>query len=163
MAWRDLYEYWLSHHRDGHPPRRADLDPPTQIPRLAPNLMMFDIVDGYFRSRLIGSEIVRRAGHDNTGQRLDPYTIPERGIPAFVILLQRVVDECEPILYSVERDSQSTFGATGILLPLAGKSGKIDMILGGLFYETSRTHPPPADWVPGTLTALSLPDMLAAK
>ncbi len=162
MAWRDLYFYWQARQRDGRPPSRADLDPPTQIPRLAPNLMLFDIVDGYFRSRLIGSEITRRAGSDNTGQRLDPRVLEERGIPAFVVLLQQVVDTREPVLYSVERDSQSAFGATGLLLPLSGADGAIDMILGGMFYESSRTNPPPVDWVPGTLTQLSLPDMLDA-
>jgi len=34
---------------DGRPPRRADLDPPLQIPRLLPNLMLIDAVDGHFR------------------------------------------------------------------------------------------------------------------
>lgn len=163
MAWHDLYFYWLARQHDGRPPSRTDLDPPTQIPRLAPYLMMFDKVDGYFRPRLIGSEITRRAGRDNTGQLLDPQILEERGIPAFVILLQRVVDTREPVLYSVERDTQSAFGATGLLLPLAGPSGNIDMILGGMFYETSRTNQPSVDWVPGTLTQLSLRDMLDAK
>ncbi len=124
---------------------------------------MFDIVDGFFRSRLIGSDITRRAGRDNTGQRLDPRVLEERGIPAFVLLLQRVVDTRRPILYSVERDSQSEFGATGLLLPLSGANGTIDMILGGMFYEANRINQPSANWVPGTLTQLSLEDMLAAK
>jgi len=37
------------------------------------------------------------------------------------------------------------------------------MILGGLFYDTSRTRQLSADWTPGTLTELSLEDMLGAQ
>ena len=32
MAWRDLYFYWRDRHVDGHPPGRADIDPPIDGP-----------------------------------------------------------------------------------------------------------------------------------
>ena len=163
MAWRELYGYWHGLQREGRPPSRADLDPPLQIPRLLPNLMLIDAVDGHFRMRLVGSEVVRRAGRDPTGLRLDPLVITERGIPAFVGFLEKTVETRRPVIYSVERGDQTAFGAIGLLLPLSGPNHEIPMILGGLFYETSRIRQLNADWTPGTLTELSLTDMLAAQ
>jgi hypothetical protein len=163
MAWRDLYSYWQGLQSDGRPPCRADLDPPLQIPRLLPNLMLIDAIDGHFQMRLVGSEVSRRAGRDPTGLRLDPLVITDRGVPAFVVFLQKTVDTRCPVLYSVEPGSQTAFGATGLLLPLSGPNHEITMILGGLFYDTSRTRQLGADWTPGTLTELSLADMLSAQ
>jgi hypothetical protein len=163
MTWTDLYSYWQSRQSDGRPPRRADLDPPLQIPRLLPNLMLIDAVDGHFRMRLVGSEITRRAGRNTTGLRLDPQVIPERGVPAFVLFLQKAVETRCPVIYLVEKDSQSAFGATGLLLPLSGQNNDITMILGGLFFETSRDRELSANWTPGTLTELSLADMLGTQ
>jgi hypothetical protein len=34
--WRELYDYWLSRHMDGRPPSRDTLDPPIDLPHLAP-------------------------------------------------------------------------------------------------------------------------------
>ena len=49
MAWRELYSYWRGRHIEGRPPRRADIDPPIDIPKLLPNLIIFDCVGGHFR------------------------------------------------------------------------------------------------------------------
>jgi hypothetical protein len=46
---------------------------------------------------------------------------------------------------------------------VSGQNNEITMILGGLFYETSRIRELSADWTPGTLTELSLADMLGAQ
>jgi hypothetical protein len=163
MAWRELYSYWRGRQSEGRPPSRADLDPPLQIPRLLPNLMLIDATDGHFQMRLVGSEVARRAGPDPTGLTLDPRVITERGIPAFVGFLEKAVETRQPVIYSVERGDQTAFGAIGLLLPLSGTTHEIPMILGGLFYETSRIRQPNADWTPGTLTELSLADMLDAQ
>jgi hypothetical protein len=163
MAWRELYNYWQGVQNEGRPPHRADIDPPLQIPRLLPNLMLIDAVDGYFQMRLVGSEVSRRAGRDPTGLRLDPRVITDRGIPAFVGFLRKTVETRRPVIYSVERGEQTAFGAIGLLLPLSGPNHEITMILGGLFYDTSRTRQLSADWTPGTLTELSLEDMLGAQ
>ena len=70
LAWRDLYFYWRDRHVDGRPPSRADIDPPLDVPKLLPNLIIYDRVDGDFRVRLAGSEVVRRGGRDATGRKL---------------------------------------------------------------------------------------------
>jgi hypothetical protein len=161
MAWRDLYSYWRDGHRDGLPPSRADLDPPLQIPELLPNLFLMELTGTHFRVRLVGSDIVSRAGRDNTGQILDPKATPARAIPAFTILLRRVADTCTPLLYSAGRGTLTNFGAIGILLPLVDRTRKIEMVMGGLFYETEAARAQNDYWEPGALTELSLTEMLA--
>jgi hypothetical protein len=163
MAWRDLYSYWQGLKIDGRLPSRADIDPPLRIPRLLPNLMLIDTIGGHFRMRLVGSEVARRAGRDQTGLRLDPLVLTERGIPTFVGFLQKTVETRQPVIYAVERGDRTAFGAIGLLLPLSGPNHDIPMILGGLFYETSRIRTLSADWTPGTLTELALGDMLDAQ
>jgi hypothetical protein len=160
MAWRDLYIYWCDRHVDGHPPARADIDPPVQIPKLLPNIMLVDFVGGRFRMRLAGSELIRRRGHDNTGQAIDPDTMPDRGMPTFVVFLERVVETRAPVIYSISRSDVTAFGAIGLLLPLVDGAGEVEMILGGVFYEANRVSGLHDLWVPGALTQLSLSELL---
>jgi len=159
MAWRELYSYWRGCHVDGVAPGRADIDPPMDIPKLLPNIIIFDRVDGHFRIRLAGSEVVRRAGRDATGMILDREMMDYHGISTLIGFLGRVVATGEPVIYSVARGNDTAFGAIGILLPLAGADAKPDMVLGGVFYRSTRTGGS-EPWRPGALAELSLPDML---
>ena len=160
MAWRELYSYWRGRHADGHPPSRADIDPPIDIPKLLPNLIIFDRVDGHFRVRLAGSEVVRRGGRDATGRILDRDMVTYDGIITLIGLLERVIATGEPVIYSVARGSDTAFGAIAILLPLSGADGKPEMVLGGVFFSASRIGESSEPWTPGALTELSLPEML---
>jgi len=160
MAWRDLYLYWRDSHIDGRPPSRADIDPPFHIPKLLPNIMLVDFADGQFRMRLAGSELIRRRGNDNTGQAIDPETMPDRGMPTFAAFLKHVVETQAPIAYSVGRSDETAFGAIGILLPLVDRAGKVEMILGGVFYEANRVSGLHDVWIPGAMTELSLSELL---
>ena len=56
-AWKQLYDYWLSKHAGGRPPCRHDLDPPVDVPRLIPNIMLIDIEGETLRYRLVGTAI----------------------------------------------------------------------------------------------------------
>jgi hypothetical protein len=160
MAWRELYSYWRERHRDGAPPSRADIDPPIDIPKLLPNIIIFDRVDGHFRIRLAGSEVVRRAGRDATGLTLDKEMKDYHGIVTLLGYLGRVIETGEPVIYSVARGNDTAFGAIGMLLPLAGADGKPEMVLGGVFFRSTRIGDSSAPWTPGALTELSLPEML---
>lgn len=160
MAWRELYSYWRGRHVDGVAPSRADIDPPIDIPRLLPNIIIFDRVDGYFRIRLAGSEVVRRAGRDATGLILDKEMKDYHGIDTLLGFLGRVMATGEPIIYSVARGSDTAFGAIGILLPLVGADGKPEMVLGGVFFRSTRTGDSSEQWKPGALSELSLTEML---
>ncbi|HEX4506609.1 MAG TPA: PAS domain-containing protein [Alphaproteobacteria bacterium] len=160
MAWRELYSYWRGCHADGQLPSRADIDPPIDIPKLLPNLIIFDRIDGHFRVRLAGSEVVRRGGRDATGRTLDGDMVSYDGIVTLIGFLDRVLATGEPVIYSVARGNDTAFGAVAILLPLSSADGKPEMVLGGVFYRSTRAGESSEPWAPGALTELSLPDML---
>ncbi|MBK8160454.1 MAG: PAS domain-containing protein [Rhodospirillaceae bacterium] len=64
------FRYWNSRRQGRAAPARADLDPLIDIPRLVPNVMLFDVrhepLD--FRWRLVGSKVRQNFWHDYTGQ-----------------------------------------------------------------------------------------------
>jgi hypothetical protein len=160
MAWRDLYHYWLERHVDGRAPGRADIDPPLQVPQLLPNLILFDRVDSEFRIRLAGSEVVRRGGRDATGRTLNKDMVTYQGIITLIDFLGRVFESGTPMIYSVASSDEGAFGAIGILLPLMGADGRVEMVLGGVFYRAARMNLYSEPWTPGALAELSLPEML---
>jgi hypothetical protein len=160
MAWRDLYFYWRDRHVDSRPPGRAEIDPPLDHPQLLPNLILYDRVDGDFRVRLAGSEIVRRGGRDATGRKLIQDMATYEGMITLIEFLGRIFMTATPVIYSVARSDAGAFGAIGILMPLCAVDGTVEMVLGGVFYRQTRTGAPAEPWTPGALTELSLPHML---
>lgn len=160
VSWRDLLTYWRAKRIDGRPPSRADIDPPVEAPDLLPHLMLIDVVPEGFRLRLVGSELVRRAGVDNTGKTLDPAQMQGIGLPTFVEYLTRMKAERSPILYRASPSERSAIGATGLILPLCDKAGAVEMIIGCLFYEIDPVHDPGGAWDAGNLKELSLDDEL---
>jgi hypothetical protein len=139
MSCKDLVAYWRKNHVNGRPPSRAQIDPPSQIPELLPNLLLVDAIAEGFRMRVIGSEIVKRIGRDNTGIILKPEPGPYSHISAMMGFFQETVSKSEPVYFS-SRDGQSTAaGINGVLLPLLGEAGSVTQILGGIFYDTYRT------------------------
>ena len=160
MAWRDLYFYWRDRHVDGRPPSRADIDPPLDIPRLLPNLILYDRVDNDFRVKLAGSEVVRRGGRDATGRKLTQDMASYDGMITLIEFLGRIFETATPVIYSVARSDAGAFGAIGILMPLCAADGAVEMVMGGVFYRLTRTGAPAEPWTPGALTELSLADML---
>ena len=138
MAWRDLYAYWQAKHRDGRPPSRADVDPVFEIPRLLPNLFLLDVVDETFRFRLVGSEIVQRAGRDSTGRPIDRNLLGEQALASWLRILRTVADGQKPCLYCFDRQARTTRNALGILMPLVCAEDRTEMLMGGLFFEAAR-------------------------
>jgi hypothetical protein len=66
------HAYWLAKKGDRAMPRRADLDPPLDLPRLAPNIIVFDALHAPldFRYRLIGSLVRRHLTQDLVGKKM---------------------------------------------------------------------------------------------
>jgi hypothetical protein len=158
MTWRELYCYWRGRHIDGRPPSRADIDPPIDIPKLLANLIILDRVGAHCRIRLAGSDVVRRGGRDATGRTLEGDMMSYRRLVMLVEFLERVITTGEPVIYSVARGNDSAFAAIGILLPLT--SAEAGMVLGGVFYRTTRTGESSEPWTPGAFAELPLPHML---
>ena len=126
-------------------------------------MMLIDIEAAGFRLRLVGSELTRRAGYDSTGKILDPDHMPERGSYAFIEFLTRVTGNRTPILYSENQSAKSSVGAIGILLPLVGRAGSTEMVLGGVFYHPGTGRDVTFEREPGVVTELVLADELARE
>jgi hypothetical protein len=75
---RRLHDDWLARRRGRLLPARADFDP-VDLKYLMGKLLLVDVMHEplRFRYRLVGTELVRRAGFDLTGRTLDDYPDPE--------------------------------------------------------------------------------------
>lgn len=76
---RELFGYWQGKLAGRRMPARRDIDP-VEVPRLLPNLMLADVVDGgrRIRFRLAGTAIREIAGIELTGRYLDEIIHPGR-------------------------------------------------------------------------------------
>jgi len=66
-----LWRYWDEKRMARVMPRRRDLDPPLEIPRLLPHLLLVERADGRFRWRLAGTAVVDAYGEELTGRFID--------------------------------------------------------------------------------------------
>jgi hypothetical protein len=66
------YAYWLAGKGERALPVRGDFDPPIEIPRLVPNMIIFDVIREPldFIYRLIGTKVRTHLMHDLTGVRM---------------------------------------------------------------------------------------------
>jgi len=144
--WKTLHRYWLLKHRDGRPPSRRDLDPLIEIPALVSNLVLLDVEGDSYRYRLVGTEVVKRAGMDMTGRMIGlAITAPELR-DQWRMALDAVAAEQKPQLFLSKMPEGVTARYVTIMLPLVASSGVTEMILIGLFFDG---HVPPGKRVPG--------------
>jgi hypothetical protein len=162
MSWQLLLTYWRDKHAGSTPPARADLDPLAEITALVPNLFLIDVIRDTFKMRLVGSEIMLRAGVDQTGMIMESRTVEARGIEVWLGYLRRAVRDCTPILYGFAPGDHAAPPAIGIVVPLVN-DGIVDMLLGGLFFDpafASAEQPPLFSW---ELTELAIPADLSEQ
>jgi len=125
---KELHAIWLSKCAGRHLPRRADFDPVDLPPKLLPWITIFDVEEGRFRIRLVGTGIVEALGMDTTGRYLDelPNTdllhararwAVENAKPFYVPDLTMVWDEDRWGRYSV------------LCAPLASDGAHVDKLL----------------------------------
>ena len=141
MPWSELYAYWKSKHVDGRPPSRRSIEPIGEIPRLAPRLMLIDIVPEGYRYRLVGSEIVRRSGFDLTG-KLVGSTGHGMDIKSewYVEIDDAFRSRC-PKLLLLRIAPALKVQILMLALPLVLENGETEMLLVGAFHE-GRLEPP---------------------
>jgi hypothetical protein len=132
-----LYADWAARRRARSMPARDDFDP-LDLKYALGKLLLVDVLYRplQFRFRLIGTELVDRAGFDLTGKSLDAYPNPE-----FRALMRQhytaVVETRRP-LRSVETNlvlDGRVRRYEALLLPLAADCETVDMLLIGVVYS----------------------------
>jgi hypothetical protein len=132
--WTLLYQYWLSKHIDGRVPSRADIDPIIEIPQLVKNLILFDAKD-HFTYRLVGSEVVERHGMNMTGRQSGTSGQNPKAVAEWVAAVSYVSTELKPRLLVSRIGDNEVARNVMLLLPLADREGRIEMLLVGSFYN----------------------------
>lgn len=138
---RDIFAYWLDKRGARAMPARADIEP-MEIPRLLRHVYLLDVVAAPrdYRFRLIGTAIVERYGDDHTGKPIGE-VFPEPTLSLARRIFGTVVEERRPVRASGpvvwRRDGHVTFEC--VYLPLADNARDVNMIFGGMIYESRYT------------------------
>jgi len=150
MSCTDLLAYWRSKHANGVPPSRADLDPVSEIPKLVRGLMLVDCATEGYRFRLIGSDLVSRAGGDGTGRLVKSAPYPTAVLDRWIEFMDRAVQTREPQLTRSYLKGGGTI--LTLILPLVSANGSTEMLLGGAFPESATE----GVWQPETIERLDI-------
>jgi len=129
-----LYADWTARRRDRSIPARRDFDP-FDLKYALGKLLLVDVRYRplQFRFRLVGTELVDRAGFDLTGKTLDAYPNPE--FRASMRQRYTAVVESRRPLRSVQTDlviDGRLRRYEALLLPLASDGETVDMLMIGV-------------------------------
>lgn len=140
-----LQDYWESKRRGDLLPGRASLLP-EEIHHMLPNIIIYDVlrpeqpagIDAArpyrYRIRLMGTQVVRLSGEDNTGRYLEETVVPSNFDNVYQ-RLTRVVEQRKPQTGEsrLHKPSRDFMRFCYVDLPLASDGIVVDMILGGRF------------------------------
>ena len=140
-SWEDLYSYWRDKHVDGRPPGRADIDPPTEIPQFAANLMIIDIMPEGFQYRLVGSALRERLGGELTGKPVGSSSQSEVIRQEWKDMLALVSQDHKPRMLVAPVPAGESLSNLMLVLPLIGQTGKIECLLAGAFFRYQDFRP----------------------
>lgn len=126
---------WLAAGVDGGPPGLSFINP-VALQYLLGFLVILDVIEGRFRYRLVGSEIVAKRGADLTGRWMEEHVDPTVGQAAggSCALATRTR---RPVLqhFRYEVDGRP-HGIETLFLPVAAASGEIARILVGQAFSS---------------------------
>lgn len=135
-ALRRLLDDWQARRRGKKLPARGDFDP-VDLKYLMGKLLLVDVLREplRFRFRLIGTELVKRAGSDLTGRMLDEHPDPEfrehvRQRFAITVATRQPQSSIETRLVLDGRLRRYE----ALLLPLASDGEAVDMLMIGIVY-----------------------------
>lgn len=130
-------DYWDSKRGGRHMPARRDIDP-LEMADLLPNVVLVDVqrepLD--FRYRLIGTAIVARLGHDDTGARFSALPQQSAGSPIWEAA-SRIVGEKRPIVshFSYVGINRWVSNYRDLSMPLSEDDDHVNMIFRVLQFE----------------------------
>jgi hypothetical protein len=125
----ELYRYWQMLGRDGF---RMHPDPVRDLPQLAANLMMIDVLRDGFRYHYFGAEIAAHLA-DQTGQPVGKSTLVEQVKLGWLQLMRSVATRRTPRLIQI--DGEPGTGAHVLVLPLNHAGAPTKCILAGVFFH----------------------------
>jgi len=133
---REIFRYWLERRPPGGVPDWSSIDPRTIPHKYLPNLFLYEYVpEGRFRCKLIGTDLTRIFGRDETGRYLDEI-LDGTAATERLELFKQTVASGRPVYYrcrmTAARGERRTFSR--ILLPVSSGGGKIDQIFGMVRY-----------------------------
>jgi hypothetical protein len=143
---REIFLYWLERRPLDGVPNRRSINPKSISPKHLPNLFLYEYEpEGRFRCKLIGTDIARVLGKDETGQYLDEMLDPQTARETSN-LFEQAVSSGRPIYYRYRaltaRGERRLFSR--ILLPVSSGRGRIDQVFGMVRYG-------PVEYRPGRL------------
>jgi hypothetical protein len=147
----DLYRYWTSKRGIRRMPSRSDIDP-TDIPHLLPYVGMAEKVDGEYRYRLTGSDLVQNFEGEFTGKAIGSWRGAE---PARLEATQAVIGLIfatgHPMFATVEHETKygSQRTRSGLALPLSDDGRHVDKLIFTVLTRFRRSAIPTADWLRG--------------
>ena len=127
-------------------PSPCDFDP-AAVPLLLPHVQLIDRVEGRYRYRLVGTELVQAFGRDYTGQFPDEMFANDRG--QFICGVYDAVRETrQPMFLRSHYVStrSADFIANRLYLPLSNDGSEVNMILGVLTFDFGRLGPVAGVW-----------------
>jgi hypothetical protein len=133
--WKQLYQYWLDKHVDGHPPCRADLDPVLEIPKLLKNLILVDILPDGLVYRLVGSGLERGVGQGMSGLKPGASGKFQNVAKSWIDAIEFVRDNGKPRLLVPRFADGVRASGVAIFLPLIGPDHKTAMVMGAYFNQ----------------------------
>lgn len=138
---REILRFWLERRPGGGVPKRSSIGPAAIPPHLLPHLFLYAReMDGRFRCKLIGTELVRIFGGDQTGRRLDEL-LPPAVARQRARLFQQALDTGRPICYrglaiTISGDQRRY---ERILLPVTSSGPAADQVFGMARYGPVET------------------------
>lgn len=134
--WKELLAYWQARHLDGRPPSRQDIDPAVDLPLMAANLLIADVIPEGYRYRLVGSAVVERHKQEMTGKLAGSSHFLERVRPELLKSFDAVRDERVPrLLKTGSNEARDYATAATLVLPLVAPSGETEKLLIGVFFD----------------------------
>jgi hypothetical protein len=134
-----IHDYWIEKRGSRGAPSRADINP-VEIKSVLPDIMIWNVETGrgQYTIRLVGENIVRFVGHNNTGQSAT-VGMPDEAASTMIRVLDQVVETRAPHFRAGKafwhreknyRDFEACY------LPLSADGSNVDMILGGAVFDT---------------------------